>query len=86
MFLDIELVDGFFGLIGVELGQHDLHGRTVLDLDDIFATGFTGGLPGHLRDVNLSSGGHVGLQIVCKMRVREWPASCGRSGKTLVNF
>ena len=61
MCLHGELVDGFSGLGGVEFGQHDLHGHIVLELDDIFTSGFAEGLHGF----NLSWGRHVALQVVC---------------------
>lgn len=54
-----ELVNDFCGLGGVEFGQHDLHGRIVLELDDIFAGGFAEGL----HDFSLSGGRHVALQV-----------------------
>lgn len=41
MCLHGELVDGFFGLGGVEFGQHNLHGRIVLEL---FTSGFAEGI------------------------------------------
>ena len=61
MCLHGELVDGFSGLGRVEFGQHDLHGRIVLELDDVFTSGFAEGLHGF----NLSWGRHVALQVVC---------------------
>ena len=59
-----ELVDGFFGLGGVESVQHSLHGCIVLELDDIFASGIAEGL----LDFNRSGGRHAGLQAVCWIR------------------
>ena len=55
-----EVVNGFFGLGGVEFGQHDLRGRIVLELDDIFASGFAKGFM-----ISISAGADMLLYKLC---------------------